>query len=260
MEMQTKMLRVSYNRGGSMASNRRAPARANFDRIKEQVLRCWAAGRVWVGKAGGACRRAVLPQEEDYHDHPEYKKAQAFRLTFAPGEGDYAWLIDYAKARYEAMNRIFQTLDEKADSLIKYLGGGTALVTFGTLAGVNFFNAWLPFALLPSVVCAVVAVSWAISARTPTPVPNMPSVPSIQGYQPYFKERAEAALVSSWEECAVSLELINQTKAKKVTRAGRWYFWSLAFLLIPLVVWPASVLLRPPVKQTVRVEMVRPDR
>src|SRR5262249_7329045 len=43
---------------------------------------------------------------------------------------DYKWLLDYARLLWDECNKTFASLDEKAENIIRYLGGGTGLFAF----------------------------------------------------------------------------------------------------------------------------------
>ena len=83
-------------------------------------------------------------------EHDAYKEAVRFKEKWEPeDEVVYDWTVEYAKDCYTRMETTFRYMDEKADSLIKYLGGGTAAVTLGTLATVNGANYLLACAVTP---------------------------------------------------------------------------------------------------------------
>jgi hypothetical protein len=73
--------------------------------------------------------------------NPLYEAAKRFRDNPDPKDGvNYSWVSEYAKALWEYRNGVFDKLDEKSESIIKYLGGGTGLFTLGVLAKIDAGN------------------------------------------------------------------------------------------------------------------------
>src|SRR5207249_4332507 len=71
----------------------------------------------------------------------DYKAALDFYRKFQQQEGvDYSGVLAYARDLYDRHDKTDKLLDEKADSIIKYLGGGSALVTFGALLSIKSDN------------------------------------------------------------------------------------------------------------------------
>src|SRR5204863_6890606 len=69
-----------------------------------------------------------------YRRHAEYQKAVNYREQFTPKEGiNYSWVCQYSRESYEWLHQIFTSLDEKADSVIKHLTGGTGLLALGAI-------------------------------------------------------------------------------------------------------------------------------
>ena len=192
--------------------------------IQENVPRSW---RNWCSHAN------------DYHNHPSYLDAEEFKKAFEPKDGcDYKWAIEYAKESYQRLDHTFRYLDEKADAIIKYLGGGTAVVTVAALATVNHYSAWLPILLLPSLVFALAAIALANSARRPRYHPGPPPVTDAINYAEAYSDKAEATFLGLWHQCCEGLDLVNTVKAKRVDRAGCCYWWALFCLLIPAATAP----------------------
>ena len=70
----------------------------------------------------------VLPTR--VHDDPAYQKAHEFKDSYSPKEQvDYDWVQDYARLIYDRFQQADESLDAKAESIIKLLGGGTGLLT-----------------------------------------------------------------------------------------------------------------------------------
>src|SRR5207249_532630 len=87
--------------------------------------------------------------------HEAYKKAELFCKTpWVRKTWDYSWVRDYAKERLKQFDQNFDSLDGKADSIIKYLGGGTGIIAIASFLS-SSPNKWIMLATLPSVLIAV---------------------------------------------------------------------------------------------------------
>lgn len=211
--------------------------------IQESVPRVWQRGR---------------DHTVDYQNHPSYLDAERFKQKFEPKDGcDYTWALDYAKESYQRLDQTFRYLDEKADAIIKYLGGGTAVVTVAALATVNHYSAWLPILLLPSLVFALAAIALANAARRPRTHPSPPPITEVINYAEAYNDKAEATFLGLWHLCCEGLDLVNALKAKRVDCAGRCYCWALFCLLIPALVWPIVNVASPPPKVPIQVEIIK---
>ncbi len=97
-----------------------------------------------------------------------YKAAERFNDTLTPvEEGDYKWVWDYAKFQFERANQIYRELDDKANDIIKYLGGGTGLFTLAAIANTTPRNLWVIIAAIPSFALAVVSIALARGRSPP---------------------------------------------------------------------------------------------
>ncbi|MFH1920580.1 MAG: hypothetical protein ABIP48_11920 [Planctomycetota bacterium] len=93
------------------------------------------------------------------HDDPAYQKAHEFKNIFSPTEGvNYDWIEDYARLIYDRFDQADQTLDAKAESIIKVLGGGTGLLTLGAIINLPKLGLPVAIALAFSVLLALVAI------------------------------------------------------------------------------------------------------
>src|SRR5687767_2854389 len=78
---------------------------------------------------------------DDYEKSPDYLEALEYYRKFKSQDGvHYDAAIDYAQKLHEGYEQTDKALDDKADSVIKYLGGGSALVAFGALLSIKADN------------------------------------------------------------------------------------------------------------------------
>lgn len=167
----------------------------------------------------------------------EYLKALDFEERIQPIEGvDYEWAWDYAKGAYDRLATIYSKLDEKADGIIKYLGGGAGLFTIGMLTNLDKIPAAYLAWSIPAVIVAVLSVIVANLARKPNDSSLPPSVESAFRYADSFNKTAKASFLGQWHLACEGMRLAVETKALRVTWATWLYVASIALLLVPLVI------------------------
>jgi hypothetical protein len=174
------------------------------------------------------------------------QKALAFLSEAKPKEGvEYGWVGDYAKDLWAHRLAVKAVLDEKAEAIIRYLGGGTGLFALGVLAKVDSSNVYLAACSIPAVVCALAAIGVAIWSRKPTAYPNLPTVQvAKEEYADVFKVPSPAVgeFLGQWNLACESARLVSLDKARWVERAYYLAYASMLFLLLPLFV----AVIRPP--------------
>ncbi len=169
---------------------------------------------------------------------PASAAAADFARSFDPAEGvDYKWVAAYARDRHAAALAAFKELDDKAGSVIGYIGGGAGILTLAAVAALTDpkIPAAVVFASVPSILAALGAAACAVAARLGRPVYMPPSIATAAEYAAFFRDRAEAAFAAQVHLCvALGLEVTD--------RKRRWVDWSLglfvaatALLLLPLV-------------------------
>jgi hypothetical protein len=91
--------------------------------------------------------RLSLPQ---YIEKAEaHKRAVEFMHESTAKDGvEYKWVWEYAKELWELRSKVFNVLDDKADGIIKYLGGGTGLFAIGLLAKADSTSSYLNLVVL----------------------------------------------------------------------------------------------------------------
>ena len=118
---------------------------------------------------------------------PAYLDAVTFNDNITPKEGaKYEWAWEYAKFQFERADRIYRDLDDKANDIIKYLGGGTGLFTLAALANVTRGNVYVIAASLPAFAFAVISVALAACARQPNPISEPPQITGAYKYAETF--------------------------------------------------------------------------
>ncbi len=174
----------------------------------------------------------------DIKDNEEWIKAIAFRDEAIPEEGaDYEWVWAYTRENIERAYKIYGDLDNKANELIKYLGGGAGILTAASLLSVREDHAWIYLCFAPALLSSLVSVFFAVLARQPHPVHLPPSVEDAFGMASNVGsgETARAAFIGPLYVVYKSLLIVIENKARRVQYATWWFFCTLAVLLLAMI-------------------------
>jgi hypothetical protein len=171
---------------------------------------------------------------------PEYQEAKHFKenIKLAQNADHYKWVWEYAAAEYERRLSVWSILDEKADTIIKYLGGGTGLFTLGALASIREGNAILIGLAIPAVVTALFSVLLSLVARIPRPTGSPPSVKGAFEFADTYgsDEEAKAIFLGQWHQTCETMQVVNGRKAMLIVWSTWLYLAALFLLLLPLIV------------------------
>ncbi len=190
--------------------------------------------------------------DDDFQTSPEYLEAVEFWKSFSEKDGvEYDGVITYARELHERYDKTEKLLEAKAESVIKYLGGGSALLTLGALASLRtdtreacIVGATAIFSLLPSLCFAVAAISAAINVSMPRAAATLQTVEFAVSMAEYHKtkKKAELDLMLLLHPICETLHYRNLKKAQFVELAQRKYIWAMRCLLIPLATVPICLI------------------
>ncbi|WP_144971105.1 hypothetical protein [Bremerella volcania] len=198
-----------------------------------------------------ALRQFIYDDSIDQHDdHVAAEKSLTeFRIPVEHSTTRYTWVVQYAKDMYQQLNRVDEQLDSKADSIIRYLGGGASLITGGILftASQGSFSAPVVISALIPIGCAIFAMAVAVRARRPTQSKLPPTIDGAFKYANYYDEKSDAegdgSLLPSevyfamqWHLTCAGLRIRTEMKARFVRVAINFYMLAVCSLLLPLVV------------------------
>jgi hypothetical protein len=157
---------------------------------------------------------------------------------------EYKWVYDYGKDLWEYENSHFESFNERADSIIKYLGTGTGLLALGLLAKADHTNVHILWWSIPSLICALVAIGLAACSKRPFDVPSIPAVKQAKEYADgYATERESiAAFVGQWHLACEKMKLASDKKADAFDLSLKLYIWAVVLLLLPVF----AALISPP--------------
>ena len=200
----------------------------------------------WFQQSLGFWRR-----DDDYTQSSEYQVAlENYQKFNQQNSIDYSPVIEYARNLYERYEASDKGLDEKADSIIRYLGGGTALVTFGALLSIKaesrdtrVVGLCALVSLLPALICAVVAVYSAIRARMRRSAAVLPAVEWARRMAEHYRTKQEIELnvYLMFSPICEAAHYRNIMKARWVTLAHHSYCLCLACLAVPVIVVSACL-------------------
>jgi hypothetical protein len=168
-------------------------------------------------------------------DHEDYVAARDALIQVKEGVS-YEWACKFAKEHWERLDAIFKHLDEKADSIIKYFGGGTGLFALSTVFAINRNTVPIYASALPAFLLALVTVGLALWARNPIETALPPTVGTAKKTAEICKENGEAAFLKFWHEACVIMSLVIEKKGRRVQLATIAYFATLISLLLPISV------------------------
>jgi hypothetical protein len=172
----------------------------------------------------------------NFDNDPTYVEAKNFAKTIEPEGGkDYGWVAEYAKDLYDRLARANKDIDEKANDIVKYLGGGSGLFALGAIAKTDASNAIMLFYAIPSFVIAVCAIVCAAAVRRPMGIDLPPSVEAAFDYASHYDMTARAAFLGQWHVACQYLVLVNGYKAKLVKLATWLFVGAIALLILPIV-------------------------
>jgi hypothetical protein len=172
----------------------------------------------------------------------ECKRAAKFRESSLFKSGvEFGWVFDYAQQYYEKLSKVWKELDDKANEIIKYLGGGTGLFALGLMT--KDLDPRVIRAALPAIGCALFAVFSAVLARKPNEVWVLPDAKAAYDYAVHKdwqkEQQGKTEFIGQIHEQSEKLYLSIKIKSSRVTVAT-WFF----FLAISLLVLPIAVLLQ----------------
>jgi len=207
---------------------------------RERVAR---AARESYEKFGRWIKEAWAGDATDHLSEQKYVEALGYFESFQAKEGaDYVPAVEFMKESLQRHIETDRVLDEKADSIVKYLGGGAAVVTAGTLFSLKtdtrsgmILGAVVLATLLPALICAVWAILAAVAVRKPRASAVLPDAPfAIQCAEHYPKD---AIAINQWlilhPMCQAAM-FRNLQKSRGVGEAHKRYILAMALLLLPV--------------------------
>lgn len=170
---------------------------------------------------------------KDVKKDPTYKKAADYMESFAYDNlrlvNNADWVLEHAKKRFDLMQENVREIDEKADTVIRYIG----LIVGAGVLFVGAFSGNLGSVLLLGIIVASILLTlsafFALLVRKPTEVPHPPTVQDVFEYLNRTKSalEAHAKLALVYGRAIAALVVIGRIK-------GQWLYWAHVFLFFVL--------------------------
>ena len=152
--------------------------------------------------------------------NPDYARAHRFKNAFIPQEGvDYGWVRTYVRESYGKLEQADQNLDNKAESIIKLLGGGSGLLSIGAIVNLSRLSGWVAVCLLISLVFALAGIVFAARVRVPSQTFLPPSIGWAIRYAEVYKGAAEDTFLAQWHLASEGTRLALRVKSAWVKYA-----------------------------------------
>ena len=160
-----------------------------------------------------------LPPPSQVFTDPDYVAAYEFKNTFTPTDGkDYAWTVDYAKFTFAQLQHADETLDRKAESIMRTLGGGSGLLSLGAVLNLSKIGTAPAFAIAAALLLALLAVLAAAWVRVPRNVLLPPSVAWALSYVDAY-DKSQERFLAQWHLACEATRLSIRAKAWGVALA-----------------------------------------
>lgn len=182
-----------------------------------------------------SCPRCYPPDQKLEQSCKELSLELGNTADSAPASLKY--LFDYGKQEYDRIYDTFNKLDEKANEIIKYLGGGTALVSVGTLIALKPDSLSLIYWIIPSFLASLASITYAFLARAPMRYDTPSKVCGFLKLAIHIKDvdKATGMMAPVWDVLIKKATLINEFKGKLIKRSYLWYITAIGLLILPLM-------------------------
>jgi hypothetical protein len=169
----------------------------------------------------------------------EYVDAVQFAQKYNPKAGTkYDWVARHVTEEYKRLEDIAAGLDEKADSLVRYLGVLVSAMSVAFTYGITQKTAESLFEVIPALVVMLAAIACAMKAR----MPELSALPLVSRkafeYADYFLDSAvaEASSAAMTVAASVWLRLANEQKGRLVRWAFRLFLAAVCWLVVAPII------------------------
>ncbi|HUT59038.1 MAG TPA: hypothetical protein VNA25_14410 [Phycisphaerae bacterium] len=188
-----------------------------------------------------------IPQPADLQGDRPYLEALDWAQTFRPlADRSHRWACDYALENYRRLEATADYLDAKAETLVRHVGAGAAVLISG-LTFLGKADLTLALFLVPAAFCALRIMQMAIVLRSPQLFVMPPAAkPAIEYADSYAtQEEAQTRFAAQFHAAAKGLELTITRKGEILSRASTLLLPTLYLLFLPLVILVVRALLDP---------------
>lgn len=168
-----------------------------------------------------------------------YKNSFDFSKKFNPNpEKSYDLLYDIAMMKYNEIYNSIRMLDEKADSMIKYLAplSGFLGIVFGLIV-LKESAGWINIIISISILFILLSIICAVYARSPQEEYILPSIEGLSKIVDGYKEESQikAKIASIIDNTTIAQILICDQKAKRLNSSFIMFIISLIILLFAFI-------------------------
>jgi hypothetical protein len=171
-------------------------------------------------------------------DHPAFKIALGFKDAIRiDNDVNYDWLYDYSIDTLNRHINLSKEIEDKADSIIKYLGGGTGILTFAALNNLSSLGQRVIYWSIPALLMASLSVLVAAMVRNPFRTYFPPSVLDAYDYALRYKteEKAKGAMVGALHAVIVSSDWTYEIKSSRLAWATTTFALTIVLLVLPIL-------------------------
>jgi len=179
---------------------------------------------------------AARDRRFSFRNDSEFKDADRYAKEFTPKDGvDYEWVTEYAKEHYGRIDKGVDNLEQKADSIINYLGAYTGLLSLASIYSVSAVHWSVAVSALPTFVLSVAAMKEAASARSPIDKPIPPDVLNAIEFAEAYGSDAQATFIPRFGAASKGMKAVNGEKARLVNNATKLMILAFAALALPII-------------------------
>lgn len=142
----------------------------------------------------------------------------------------HKWLIDYAKLKYQYTLNRWDSLENKADQLVRYLGGSIPILLGAVIVSTDKLSIGSTLSIIPTILLLIASMILAVASRRIKIAFEPACVAEAQKYVAFYKNAAiaEFEFVSEWKNAIDKQDIACDEKAE-------WLQWSFNALLSAIV-------------------------
>jgi hypothetical protein len=166
-----------------------------------------------------------------------YLESLQFARHYEPKAGtDYSWVMEYANSEYKRLEEILNSMESKADQLIKYMGTGSGIVALVFTYSLSTKHWMSTLQILPTLVMFFVSTIFASRARSPERVPSPPHTSDAIRYAHAYQENvARASFAAMIGTASIGLQIAIAEKSRLVRLGFRWFLYGVLWLVLTAV-------------------------
>jgi hypothetical protein len=155
-----------------------------------------------------------------------FQEAEMFGRNYEPKKNvDYSWVERHSADEFRFFESRVDTIEAKADSLVKYLGAGSGIIALLTAKAPTW-------QVVPSLLLLLLALFVAIRALQPAELPSLPKTKTAFAFaDKYDSKDATASFAAKTAAATVGMEIAANTKGKCVRVAFWLFLGALAWLV-----------------------------